>query len=473
MNRPGLLLLFVLLQSLAFCQGLQNVPPVLIGSFHNKINTGASFLLTPNSKLQIADANQPWPPRWFVGFDMPKSSSRELKDYKPYVFADYARVQNNFGTFYKRWPIENDTDTMPKTAYIILNKKMEVVDSFNTDGMDFNFHDFRINEKGEKLICFRLDTLLNLSNLTANPEDTAVKTMIDIIEILDHTNKIIFRWNPVMALGINSLYYPYGLLPTQTSKAGYVDWSHANAFSWDFDGNILYCFRHIGIGKISAKDGHIIWRLDRNKMPYIFGTDTVAFYLQHAFEKVSDNPHYTTYSLYANGDSLHPYSFGMEFTVNKRDNAVHIVNKKSPDKLISSWSGGNYEVHENGDYVLNYGTFTTKDTANKNVFFEYGNERTKSHAEYKLVKKGKSYEVQELNGWRPPRPVIVDHGNQLKAAGEMKEWTWYQLSGTDNTQVKKVGEGANFSPTTEGNYCVAGKYGIGYSVSLPFYYKIK
>ena len=464
-------LLIVSIFSRSLSQGFETVPPILLNNVTGKIDTSVTLIMTPEGRLEIIDAYQPWPPRWFSEFNQPKSNSEHPKHIKP--FFENARVQNNRITFFKKWIMESSGDSMlTRNGYIICDRQMEPLDTFKANGLDLNFHDFRINEKGEKLICYILDTVLNLSGLTADPGDTALKARVDIMEILDSSGKIIFRWNPVSVLGVNSLYYRYGHLASRTSKAGHVDWSHANAFSWDFDGNILYSFRHIGIGKISRHDGHVIWRLDRSKMPFIVDNDTLAFYLQHGFARVSDSLLFNTYTLYSNGDSTHPYSFGLEFTVNKKDNALHIVNKKVPVKKITSGSGGNYTVEGNGDYILNYGTVSNRDSTIRNLFFEIGNEHTGTRAEYKTAKKDKSFLVTELNGWKPSRPRIVAQGSKLKAEGEMKEWVWYQLSESDNAQVRKVGEGANFTPADPGIYCVAGKYGIGYSVSLPYHYKL-
>ena len=268
-------ILLLLLSFWAFarvhCQGLEAIPPILISEPNqDKISKEASFILTPNMKMEIVDADQPWPPRWFAaGKDYKKGAMNNDSLLVTYIDA---RFQNGLVTFCKKgWggkaPSINDINHQ---VYLLCNDKLEPVDTFTGADLPVNSHDFKINSKGEKLVVARLDTLLNLSILTGHPQDTSIKSMIDIIEIIDAHNKLIFRWNPVSVLGVNSLFHPYGGLISPSAKIGFVDWSHANAVNWDFDGNIIYCFRHIGVGKISSKDGHVIWRIDRKKYALCF-----------------------------------------------------------------------------------------------------------------------------------------------------------------------------------------------------------
>jgi hypothetical protein len=100
---------------------------------------------------------------------------------------------------------------------------------------------------------------------------------------------------------------------------------------------------------------------------------------------------------------------------------------------------------------------------------EYGG-ADKLFARYTVPVLVSSYKVHFIKKEKPPRPLIVNKKDILIARGDMEEWTWYQLSGHDNTLVKQVGESALFKPARTGVYCVAGKYGLGWAVSLPFVY---
>ena len=457
---------FVLLLAgvgLTYGQGLETVPPVLINKLYHKIDTSISFILTPNNVLEIIDAYQPWPPRWFAsnGYDKTKGWDSSA------VYYENARFQSNRVTFFKNWQLnENSFDE----GYIICNKRMEPVDTARRRDLPLNTHDFRINEKGEKLIVVRLDTVLNISSMTGNPGDTAHKALVDVIEIFDSANHLAFRWNAEEKLGVNAVYLDYAWLNSRSSRLGYADWSHANSVSWDFDGNILYGFRHIGVGKISRKDGHVIWHIDRNKMPYIAGSDTLAFYLQHGFEKVADEDGHNRYTLFSNGDSRHPLSYGLEFTVDQQNNALHVVSKKMPSVKVISNVGGNYEIEPNGDYNLSYGGNTDVTTRTR-IFFEYSNAKDELYATYRSGRRLMSYGVHLLVEFRPPRPTVTNKDGELIGEGDMNEWIWYELNGADNTIVQQVAYGAVFKPANPGVYCVAGKYGIGWSVSKPFAYK--
>ena len=211
-------------------------------------------------------------------------------------------------------------------------------------------------------------------------------------------------------------------------------------------------------------------------MPYVSGSDSVYFYLQHGFERVREEADRNIYSLYCNGDSAHRTSYGIQFSVDKRGKKFHMVKKKLPPAPTFALQSGNYEITEYGNYILNLGsqTFSSNrsDTSKFKISFEYGNDKLDEiYAYYSMPKSNHSYKVHEIIGWKPPRPTIIKKDKALIANGEMHDWSWYQLSGPDNTEVKKVGEGENFKPGETGFYCLAGRYGIGYAVSLPFYFK--
>ena len=475
MKRIACLLLILLTACLGFSQGLEHVPPVLLGKTNHPIDTGVSFVLTPNNIIEIIDADQPWPPRWFV--DGGQDLTKEQKDAGTIRKSNYrdARFQNGYFTYCQLRAFKFMDLEEVQSAYIICNSKMETIDTVIGVDLPLNPHDFKINWRGERLYAAMLDTVLDISKMSGNPADTAMKAMVDVLEVLDSNDNLLFRWNPVSALGVEALYYPYGGLVSRLSKPGFLDWSHCNGVDWDFDGNILFCFRHIGVGKVSRKDGAVMWQVDRKNMPYMVGNDSLSFYLQHGFQKVSDNPLYNTYSLYSNGDSLHQPCYGLQFNVSKNDYHISGVPKKWPLQPVALAIEGNYDINVNGEYLMDYGIYAyvadSADNSGYKPFFEYGIKSGQVFAQYKIPIDYSSYKVTQLEGCKPPRPKIGRKGAELKASGVMRQWVWYQLSGTDDTKAEKVGAGACYKPTRTGLYCVAGKYGIGWTVSKPFLFK--
>jgi hypothetical protein len=66
MKKLFALLLSVQIMSCIFGQGLESIPPVLIRTNEAKNVPDVSFILTPAGRMEIIDAKQPWPPRWFA-----------------------------------------------------------------------------------------------------------------------------------------------------------------------------------------------------------------------------------------------------------------------------------------------------------------------------------------------------------------------------------------------------------------------
>ena len=486
-----LILLFISICSILIIpevhgQELEKVPPVSTKykcrdtttsfvlntlDFHNFGNQGHARY---SNTIQIVDADAPWPPRWFSSLaifdnDSIKRADQSQSASRMNVMMD-VRFQNGGLTFYKeRSVIIRDNKEAEVAGYIICNSHLDPVDTLQSKGqLTVDCHDFRINEKKEKLILLKMDTVLDLRKISGKPQDSKVPATINIIQVRDSANKVLFSWNPVRVLGVNALYYPYKNTITYTaSKKQNIDWSHGTSVSWDFDGDILYNFRFIGIGKISGKDGHVIWRMDRNNMPIIHQTDTLEFYSQHDFEKVSENNLYTTYSVFSNGEK-DKESFVLEFRVSKKNGEIQKLKKIKPEKKIFSSGWGNYEKDEMGNYLLNYGQYL-KDTGNsRHIFMEYRNRNDGINSKYELPAGIFSYKVHFLKDNRPPRPEIIQANGMLTIKGDMKEWTWYRLSGAQNTEIEKVGEGSSYAPKNSGLYCVVGKYGIGYSASRVF-----
>ena len=475
--------LSVFLLVLSFCngagQGLEQVPPVLKDVYTMQDST-LSFVFTAldfhqqeikrpqkyANCIQIFDADVSWPPRWYYALPFTNADSANNK---PVIDAvGDARFQRGRFTFsrVKKELGKNKGSTGGVAGYIICNQKMEALDTATSIPVNtIDPHDFRINEKGERLLMTNIDTVLDISKASGNPADSAVKSSVSIIEVMDSTNKLMFRWNSAAVLGANTMYYPE--IGTRTYfKQNHLDWSHATAALWDIDGDILYSLRYVGVGKISHRDGHVIWRVDRRDMPLVTGTDTFEFYSQHDLEAISDTGEYSYYSLFSDGKLPDRIASGVTFRVNKLSHEIKPVNKFLPDEPVFSGGAGNYEVYENGGYLLSYGQYPLKDSTEKYHFFmEFRDGHGRIRTKYQLPALLFTYKVHKVTNERPPRPVITESKSTLQAVGDMNNWVWYRLSGPNNTLTEKVSEGETFTPKEYGWYCVAGKYGIGWSVS--------
>ncbi len=466
-------------------QGLDFLPPVLAdsggkGTFilstadFGKITNGGNNQFA--NSVQIIDAANPWPPIWFTSA-APCGYNQVQNNVAFNWFMD-ASVQDGYISFYKEQSVISREMNHPHkqglvAGYIICAGNLSAIDTFSSTTMPINFHAFAVNSKREKLGMLQLDTVLNMAEAWNSATDTMDLALLDIIEVVDSNNKVVFKWNPVAALGVGAVDRQYAHEPSATVPPGILDWSHGNALSWDYDGNILYSFRHIGVGKISSADGHVMWHLEGKKMYTDKRGDTIAFYLQHDFKKVRQMKDAEVYSLYSNGDKGHPQPYVLQFTVNSKSktNEVGFERKIFPHKKIRSSGSGNYDVNANDNYLFNYGV-TVGDTLNDfHVFMEEGDDKMQAITNYYLPKDVYSYKAHWLDGTSIPRPSIKNTDGVLSAIGNANNCIWYQLAGDNNTVAVKVGVGGEFKPLRSGAYCLAREYGVGYAVSRPVIFR--
>ena len=476
----AILLILIFNAARGYSQHLDQVVPVSISQNNLSSTDLRSFVLSAvdykfylgkqtqyKNTLQIVDAAQPWPPRWFTmsPFDMNEytqvGESTTLLD---------ASVQNGKMTFYSLIDTrETDGGAGLKQAYLSCDKNLQFTDTFTTTQRAVDGHDFKVSSSGEKLYFLPLDTTVDMSAFTGDSLDKKIKIFYEEIQIADKSGKVIFHWNPLRQFGLEATYLPYRFVEALISNRNQYGWSHGNSLGWDEDGNILYSFKNIGIGKISRADGHIIWQVDRKKQKINKKSDELPIYLQHSFQWLKDATGNTYYTILSNGDSLHQYCAAYHFTVKMQDGepVVKIIKKIKPSvDLPNTLGGGNYDLDPDGNYVLNYGAFWAKDTTVGRPVFEYGNDK-KMLSQYTVPYTVICFKVHTYKNPRPPRPQIKATGNELTATG-LKNYKWFKLSGKDLKRVTEVGSGPTYKASEKGVYCVTAKYGIGCSVSEPF-----
>lgn len=432
--------------------------------------------------VQIIDADQPWPPRWYVStpYYSDAQYDRDTREgYYRYDFVIDGKIDGRFFSFYKiisKQKLGVGQLIAPEMAgYILLNEKMEPVDTImsNTKRSNMFFHDLRMNASGERMVDLKKDMYLDLRDYTDDAKDTAVHCNVDYIHIMDSSDKTIFTWNPLYHLDPALFNYKEAVKKKAfaANHSDLLEWTRLTSALWDYDGNVLYAMKQIGIGKVSRQDGHVIWQINNADVPIISGSDTLYWFSPHDLNLLSDDATAATYSLYSNGnEERHIPACGVIFRIDKRTYRPHLVKYIRPQTTYYASGQGNLEYQANGDYVIGFGFFEQSDTVAgvlRNVL-EY-HRQSGAHGVYQLPQYIYTYKARLLKDWpAPARPVISRNGAKLKVTGPMSRWTWYKLSGKNYTTVKKVGSGASITPEPGASYCVEGAYGIGYAVSRRF-----
>lgn len=417
--------------------------------------------------IEIIDAAQPWPPRWFALH--PVDTATDLSTSGMIILN--ADEQAGKFVFFAVIPTGANMNSL---AILICNKNMEVVDTFYRQGREIDAHDFKLSENGDMMYFNVHDTIADLSKVTHNLADSAVKMVYQSIQIDNKNQTPVFTWNPLQKLGFDAMYLPYRNAPGVMSGNNTFEWSHGNSLQYDFDGNILFSFKHIGIGKIARTDGHLIWHIDRNNPKANAASDAIPLYLQHDLQVVKDKEGNVLYTVVSNGDDEHPVCFVYRFTVkpdSKGNPIIKLLSKIQPaEKTLNTGGGGNFDEQADGVYLFNYGLFKQDSTLKARALFEYKDAAKNEPAEYSIARNIFAYRIHKMAHGIPERPVVTAKDGLLISTGNNAEKQWYKLVGKDLQTVEYAGRGQSFKPKTEGYYCVSVKYGIGWAVSKVYHF---
>jgi hypothetical protein len=389
-----------------------------------------------------------------------------------------AKVEANTFSFYKilsQQEIGVGQLVAPEFAgYILLNEKFEPIDTVNSKEKGFNmyFHDLRTNTKGERMVDMKKNVLLDLRSYTKEEKDSAVNCNVDYIQILDTNNNTIFSWDPIKNIDSKLFRFKEILAGKAfaTRHADVLEWTRLTSALWDYDGDILYAMKKIGIGKFSRKDGHVIWQINYSDMPIISGGDTIEWFEPHDFNMLAETPTTVTYSVFSNGNEQKK-ACGVIFEMDKQTHQVKLVKYIKPKTKYLADGQGNVDYDLQGNYAIGYGFFEKSDTISKPYYrnaFEY-QKANGNYGVYQMPQWVYTYKAHILEHWpRPARPVIHSQGDSLFVTGIGKEFTWYMLSGPDLRTIQKVEKGLSIKAAKGKAYCVEEPYGIGFVVSKTF-----
>jgi hypothetical protein len=434
------------------------------------------------NSMQIIDADQTWPPRWYVATalytpEMFREDSilRRLRFYH----LGYSQVSDGYLSYLYLAPADpKDNSSKLKFGYsfILLDQHMNAVDTINSRIL-YNGKlgkDYYTNPNLEKLAAVEMDTVLDFSKVTGNKKDRAVKSNFWIIEVLDMHDKVKFSWNPLYRLN-PSLFEIKERLAQDNQDPDGIRWKKINNVFWDYDGNILYS-SEVGIGKISKSDGHVIWQVNSSGSPFIKDANNLKCYTPTAFLMRKESKGSVVYSFFEKGmDSLCPPQ-GVVFEQDKASLKIKNIQYTPPAMHYVPSGHGGFEYNpDNGAYAMDYGVMQDRDSSSSGPRAAMDYKTGNGHKTIlELPKWNYAFGFNFLENWPvPARPVIKKEGAQLIAVGDMKQWTWYKLEGAQNTTITRVGNGPSIKPEKGAAYCVAGPLGIGYAVSRIYDTKIK
>ena len=412
------------------------------------------------TSVQIVSATMPFPPKWYQLGTNSINGGKSYIDF--YLDTEIQEKTGNLSFGYTKYTgsapnnvtvgfISLDTLTfLPTTTVaegsVVLDSLFQAVD----------IHDYKEDEHGNKMFFTVVKTRIDARCLSGNPADSLMPAVVQYIVILDSLNQLKFLWNPLKYFSPCEMRYEWR--DQSTTYAGALNWSHANSLNWANDGNILYSFRHIGVGKINATSGEFMFKLGgKDKHHSIELSDSIDYSLQHDFYQRPDGK----YSLFSNGDdSIYKYMEGMIYDIDEVNQTAELYDRYRPHPdCISKALGG-------------------LDTYNNMYFFNRGMNFCSGTQMVDIVKVADKLPVAEIFGplanfsyrahpttWNiSKRPKVTSISGQLVSDNteNLYDFTWYKIN---NLSAEKVGTGLSFSPSTNGKYVVEAKIGSGYFIS--------
>lgn len=463
------LIITVFLSSFSFCNAqLNKLCPVSSTVYDQEKIKGMNLLLNtkdfapilkPNTKttitssVQLVRASQPFPPLWFQMGNPETDTSTFFET----TFLLDILIQKNGGniTYFNDKGNSHTLVTIDTATLLSIDTLIDF--PFITNGKiiePINPHDYQIDASGNKLIANQVLTVIDASCLSGLEKDSLRQAVINEILILDKKDSVIFKWNPLEHLSVCEMQWAY-----RNSSLNYgdiINWSHINSIRFANDGNILYSYRHIGLGKINRKTGEIMWKLGGKDKNAISLPDSVGYYLQHDFQQRSDG----LYSVFSNGDTAHPYLEGLVYNINEIKKTATLVNRYKPQPSIYSFALGNYDCSDD-ICVINFGMYVPKNKEEKTQEIGQILAGEKIAASISATILNFPYQIHTTK-WnasqRRPKVTFKKGTLQSNSFTGLHDYAWYKIEGT--TAIS-VGKGKTFIPAISGKYVVEAQQGAG------------
>lgn len=415
----------------------------------------SSSRTTISTSIQLVNAVQPFPPLWYQIGD-PKADT--LGVFNTTFFID-ARIQERSGmlTAFYVFPYSfTGSVAFDTTTLLPIDTTRTYAKPNNETFRDYiDLHDFQIDKNGNKLFANQVLKKIDARCLSGNEDDSIRNAIVNNIIILDKHDSILLNWNLLDHLSACEMKWEYK--DASLHFGNNINLSHVNSVRFANDGNILYSFRHIGVGKINIKTGEIMWKLGgKDTLNAIPIPDDADYYLQHDFFQMKNG----NYIIFSNGDSTHQYLEGIIYNIDEKNKKASVVNRYRPQPNIYSTAQGSYEC-EDSICVINFGMHTPNKLDGSNQTFAEILSNNQPIATLSSPFVNYAYQVHATN-WNPInlRPKVVNKNGKLFAdkTTELHDFTWYKIEGTT---AQKVGIGYTFQPTKSGNYVVEAQKGFG------------
>lgn len=365
-------------------------------------------------------------------------------------------VMSNFNYFPNQnlYTFDHRASVWPSPgSFITLDANMELNDSISTvNGIDPDYHENRFLPNGHRLIDGKTDSIVDLSAYTFDGMPGSATTSIRayVIQEFDQNNNLVFQWNS------NEHVHP---TESYETIYGYdvndFDYCHGNAIEKDVDGNYLVSYRHLNsVHKISATDGHIMWRLGGKLSDFTFTNDP-GFSGQHDIRVLANG----NYTVFDNGNMSGPpeKSRAVEYALDTVNWTATRVWEYDYTPSFFAMAMGSHQTTASDLHMINYG-LNRSTTLNTILVDDAGNTLSEIHFVDTVYTYRAYYHEQSIALPQFQITCIDSAGSYyLKAPSGFTKYLW---STDETSQTIEI--------TTTGKYQVYVNYGAGMLASYPF-----
>ncbi|MBI5324534.1 MAG: aryl-sulfate sulfotransferase [Ignavibacteriae bacterium] len=239
--------------------------------------------------------------------------------------------------------------------FYLIDNKLNLVDSFSCkNGLETDFHDFKLLNNGHALLLgIEYDTV-DMSAVSPGGKQSAT-LMSYALQEQDADKNVVWEWHTSEHFNVTDATDEIDL--TQQL----ISWVHTNFIDIDTDGNLIISNRNMDeITKINKQTGEIIWRLGGKKCrnnQFTFLNDTVngfwGFSHQHSVHKLQNG----NLLMFDNGN-LKPqkYSRAVEYELDEINKTIRKVWEYRYFPEVFSMSQGSVQRLPNGNTIIGWGT---------------------------------------------------------------------------------------------------------------------
>lgn len=396
---------------------------------------------------------------FYIAPSSPYNPNLMILDHDGYLKWYMTRNSGNIGNFnyfpsHNKFTFNHLANASSTGRFITLDNNLNLLDSITTvNGIDPDLHENRLLPNGNWLISGKRDSIVDLSAYTfdGTQGSTATTIIAYVIQEFDTGNNLVFQWNSNDYIHPTETYdLAYGYNPNG------FDYCHGNAIEKDTDGHYLVSFRHMNaVYKISAIDGHIIWRLGGKSNDFTFTNDP-GFTGQHDI-RVLPNGNYTVYD---NGNMSGPpkKSRALEYQLDTVNWTATRVWEFDYSPSFFARAMGNHQTTANNLHHINYG-LNRNTTLNSILVDDSGTILSETHFRDSVYTYRSYYHEQAINLPQFNITCFDSLGVQyLSAPNGFSNYLWSNDALTQDIVVSDTGY-----------YQVYVNYGSGMLASYPFH----